>query len=172
MARDLSVEIVGAGELRDLSRALRKQADGRERTKELRRGLRDVGKPLVPAIRSRIRAMPSRGESRRRGRKSLRAEMARSVTLQVRTSGTRAGVSVFMSPKKMPDGKRALPGYFEQVPGKTRLRHPVFGDRETWVTQSVPAAGYFTHTIRPAEEQAVQAARKVVDRTARRIEDS
>jgi hypothetical protein len=171
MARDLSVEVVGAEELRDLSRALRKQADGKERTKELRQGLRDVGRPMVPAIRAKIRGLPSKGESRRRGRKSLRAEMARSVTLQVRTSGRSAGVSVFMSPKKMSDGRKALPAYFEQTPGHTRLRHPVFGT-DTWVTQGVPAAGYFTYTIRPAEQQAVRAARAVIDRTARQIEDS
>jgi hypothetical protein len=164
--------VVGAEDLRRLSRDLRAQADGKERMKQLRKELRGVAKPLVPAIRGAINRLPSKGESRRRGRRPLRKEMARAVTLQVRTSGRQAGGAVFMNPKRMPDGKKSLPGYFERIPGKTRLRHPVFGDRENWVqNQNVPAGGYFTRTVRPVERQAVERAQEVIERMAGEIED-
>jgi len=170
---DPVVRVRTGRDLADLTRALRREADGKARLKELRKGLREPGKEIAKAVRGNIRTLPSKGESRRRGRKSLRAEMARSVTLQVRTSGRQAGVNVFMSPKKMPTGKKALPSYFERRPGYERLRHPVFGDRETWVqNQNVPPQGYFTRTIRPVERRAVEAVQRVIDETARRVEGS
>lgn len=162
--------VVGGGELRDLTRELRKQADGKERAKELRSRLRTEAKPLVPAIKSNLRSLPSKRQSRARGRPSLRGQLARSVTLQVRTSGRGAGVSVFMNPRKMPEGKKGLPGYFENLPGKAMLRHPVFGSRDVWVRQYMPPAGYFTRAIGPLEERTVKGIRRVVDDMARKIE--
>ena len=172
MPRGVSVTVVGADELRDVSRAIRRSSDSRALAKRFRKELTGAAKPMVPAVKSAIRRIPSQRESRRRGRKSLRAQMARSVTLQVRTSGRSAGVAVFMNPKKMPDGMKALSGYFERIPGKERLRHPVFGDRDTWVQQRVPYAGYFTYTTRPAAQQAQERLRQVVDDIAREIEDA
>lgn len=164
------VRVIGGRDLAALSRALRRQADGRERQKQLRKALTGKARPLVPAIRANIRALPSRGESRRRGRKSLRRELARAVTLQVRTSGRKAGVSVFMNPRKMPDGKKSLPAYFEHKPGYTVLRHPIFGDKATWVQQVPPIPGYFTRTIGPVEREATQACQEVVEQMAAEIE--
>jgi hypothetical protein len=163
---------VSSQQLAALTRTLRQTAEGKELLKQLRKDLRRQAQPMVPAVRSSIRGLPSRGESRRRGRKSLRAEMARAVTLQVKTSGRGAGISVFMSPKKMPDGKKGLPGYFERIPGKERLRHPVFGNREVWVqAQNVPPGGYFTRTVRPAEARVRAAIETTVNDLVRRIED-
>ena len=171
MTGGLRVDVDGGQELRELSRALRRHADGKALTKRLRTEMRGVAKPLVPAIRRNIKSMPSKGESRRRGRRKLRTELSRSLTLQVRTSGRSAGVAVFMSPKKMPDGKKALPSYLERRPGYMRLRHPVFGDPDLWVQQRVPPAGYFTRAVGPAERNAQQRIRAVVDAIANEIED-
>lgn len=169
----MRARVTGTDELRELARALRRQADGRTRQRELATGLRGAARPLVPIIRTNIKSLPSRGESKRRGRKSLRTEMAGTVTLEVRTSGRSAGVSVFINPRKMPDGKKSLPGYFEGVPGKLLLRHPVFKrpDRPApWVLQSTPSAGFFTRSIGPAAERAVREAQAVIERMAREIE--
>lgn len=174
------VRVVGGQDLARVTRALRQQADGRQRKKELTDALRAEGKKVVPEVRRAIKALPSKGESRRRGRygkasrrKGLRQELSRSVTLQVRTSGSRAGVSVFMNPRKMPDRAKGLPGYFERIPGKERLRHPVFGDRETWVqNQNVPPQGYFTRAVAPVERRAVERCQQIVEQAAREIEDA
>jgi hypothetical protein len=157
----------GAEKLRALSKDLRRQADGKERAKLLRRELRDVAKPYVPQLRSAIHALPSHGESARRGRMSLRAQLARSVTLQVRTSGRRAGVSIFMSPRKMPSGMKALPMYMEATPGYTRWQHPVYG-HDAWVTQRPHP--YFTRTTQSVDRMVGRAANRVVEATAKDLE--
>jgi hypothetical protein len=76
-----------------------------------------------------------------------------------------------MSPKKMPDGTKGLPGYFERIPGKERLRPPVFGNRDVWVQQRTPPGGYFTRGLRGLEDDARDAVQEVIERMAREIED-
>ena len=170
--RSISIEVGGGRQLAELTRALRRQADGKARAKKLRKELTAAAKPLVPAVRGKIRGLPSQGENARRGHPWLRREMARSVTLQVRTRGRRAGVSVFMNPRRMPTGKKGLPAYFEGIGKRRQLRHPVFGDTDTWVAQPVPPAGYFTTAARPVERRAFNAVERVLAFTAREIEDS
>lgn len=169
--RSIHVRVEGVEQLTQLHRALRGQADGKERIKQLRKELVKAAKPLIPAIRANIKSIPSRGQSRRRGRKPLRTRLSQSLTTQIRFRGPRAGIYVFMNPRKMPDGQKALPGYFETVPGKTRFRHPVFGNREVWVQQNPPQPGYFTRAIEGTERQVARNIERVLDETARSIED-
>lgn len=164
------VRVAGAQQLRQLSKDLRKHEDGKEIRAQLRTELRETATPLVPAVRARILAIPSKEQNRRRGRPSLRRQMARTVTLRIRTAGDDSGVTVFVDARKMPPGKRSLPGYFEQVPGKERLRHPTFG-RSPWVTQRVPAGGYFTRTVAPAENEVRRRLAGIIDRVANEIEN-
>lgn len=162
---------MGARQLTDLHTALRRQADGKQRVKELRKALTTAAKPLVPAIRANIRSMPSQGESRRRGRPTLRSRLNRSVTTQVKFRGQGAGVFVFMNPRKMPDKQKGLPGYFEMLPGKSRLRHPVFGNPDVWVTQYVPPQGYFTRALEDVEGRVARNVERVIENTRRAIEE-
>jgi hypothetical protein len=93
--------------------------------------------------------------------------MARSVTVKVRTSGKRAGVALFMNPRRMADGTKSLPAYFEATPRYERLRHPVFGT-DVWVTQRPHP--YFTRTVRAADRQLLRAADAIIDRTRKEVE--
>lgn len=173
MARTNAVQVAGRDELRDLYRALRRQSDSKARVKKLRRDLTLAAKPIVPIVKANIRTMPSQGESARRGRAPLRRRMAKSVTLQVKFTGRdQAGVYVFMNPRKMPDQQKALPGYFELLPGKTRFRHPVFGNTDKWVQQIVPQQGYFTRSLGDVEDRAATMVAQIIEETARDIEDS
>lgn len=158
----------GADKLRELARDLRREADGKERAKELRRELREIAKPFVPELRAAILRIPSKGQSAKRGRPSLRRAAARSVTLQVRTGGKRAGVSIFMNPRKMPDGMKALPMYLEATPGYARWRHPTFGNRDAMVTQRPHP--YFTKTVSAAGRMASRSADRIVETTAKNLE--
>lgn len=169
--RRMQVEVVGARQLTELHTALRRQADGKQRVKDLRKALNQAAKPLVPAIRSNIRSMPSQGESRRRGRKTLRSRLSRSVTTQVKFRGRGAGVFVYMNPRKMPDRQKGLPGYFEMLPGKSRLRHPVFGNTDVWVTQYVPPEGYFTRALDGTERRVARNVERVIEETKRDVEE-
>lgn len=161
---------VDSAQLRMLSRDLRRIAGGKERAKVLRKELREIAKPIVPLVRAAIRAIPSKGQSaaRRRPKPSLRRLLARSVTLQVRPTGRRAGVSVFMNPRRMPDGTKSLASYFEGTPRYSRLRHPVMGNRQVWVNQR--AHPYFSRTVGASQAQAKAAMDRVVEATIREVE--
>lgn len=168
------IEIQGGEQLRQLARELRRLEDGRDRVAQLRRNLKAAAQPLVPAIKAAARSLPSQGQNRARGRRSTRAQLASSVTLQVRTSGRLAGVSVFMNPRKMPDGKKSLPMYFERTPGYLVLRHPTFGRRDgprDWQNQIPATQGYFSRAITGVDERAERACRAVMEQTARELED-
>lgn len=125
----MSLSLRGGAELAKISRELRTVGNGREIRKQLTRELRVAARPMVPAVRASIRAIPNSG-----GQSSgLRDRMAKATRLRVNTVGRNAGVAVLVDGKKMPAGQKALPSYME---GRNRRpwRHPVFGT-DTWVTQ-------------------------------------
>jgi len=118
---DISVR--GAEQLEKLGRQLRAAGD-----KDLRRetlaGLRAATKPIRAAIREYdVRHLPQRG--------GLNRVMARSrITTQVRTSGRNPGIRL------------ATKTHDPRI-DQGRLRHPVYGHQDRWVTQRVEP-GYFS----------------------------
>lgn len=120
--------------LREVTRSLRGLEDGKELRKQLRKNITAAAKPTVPAIRSKVRALPSKNESQREG-PGLRASIAKATRLQVQMSGRYAGVTIRVDPKKMPAGMHNLPGYLEGAPPFQRWRRPVYGNRNAYVTQ-------------------------------------
>lgn len=118
-------------DLRVISAELRRM-DDREVTSRFRRDLRVAAAPLVPAVRSSAMAIPSRQTHGKRT--GLRRDIARAVTLRVRTAGKLASVAIFVDGRKMPDREGALPQYMEGT--RPRWRHPVFGNPDVWVVQS------------------------------------
>lgn len=158
-------------DLRELSRTLRQQVDGKERLKAMRAELKTAAAPMVPAVRSAIRAIPNTSNAQRsragRRRPGMRTALARAVTLQIRMSGRRAGVSIYMNPRRMADGTKSLPGYFEATPKYTRFRHPVFGN-DAWVAQRPQP--YFTRTVKAADKQMTRAVDAIIERIRREVE--
>lgn len=160
MARDLQFRIEEGEQLAELIRALKDLEDGKEIAKRLRRGLREAARPMVPAVRQAVLALPSSGLNARRGRQSLRRSVAKATALRVRTSGKRPGVVVWVNPRRMPAGQRNLPAYMEGLRPFHRWRHPVYGDEDTWVTQA--PTPYFYRAIRPHEDRVADAGREVI----------
>jgi hypothetical protein len=161
------LRVEGLHELEALRRDLLQQADGRERTLALRRELREAARPMLLKVRSSILSTRSKNQNARRGRPSLRMEISKAATLEVRTA-RHPSVSVFINPRKMPDGKKALPEYYEGSPPYTRWRHPLFNNRDYWyMIQPKP---YFTDEVRDAEIRASKACQTVIDQTARDLE--
>lgn len=164
MPRNLRVE--GAGELRGLARQLKGIEARKDIMRELRKALRAAGRPMVPAVRASVLSLPSRGESARRGRRSLRRSIASATRLDVNTGGARAGVTVRVHPRKMPDGQRALPALLEGADGP--WRHPLFGNREVWMSQA--AHPYFAPAVNPLIPRAERLAEDALDNVADQIE--
>lgn len=167
LERDL-LRVQGAEQLRRLSRDLRQLEDGREIRKDLVRNLKAVANEVVRAERAAVLALPSKGENARRGRRPLRRRFASATQARVRPSGRDAGVSVLINPKRMPEGQHNLPAYWNRERGYERLRHPVFGDEDTWVQQ--PVHPWFYETARPYEAEAPRRLIGVLNAVARDLE--
>ncbi len=116
--------VTGQGELRRLARDLRNPAIPRQIREELRRELMDVGRDGARQVRAAVLATPSKGQSARQGRRSLRRKIASSVEVKVRVS-TRPGVIIWENPARMPPREGSLLAYYE---GIGRWRHPTFGE--------------------------------------------
>lgn len=160
--------ISGRREVARLARDLRAMEDGRELNDELRKELGSVAAGGVRAVRASIRAIPSKGQSARMGRRSLRAEMARAVEGKVRTT-RRPGLIVWVNPARMPPGKKNLPAYMEGAPPFQRWRKPTFG-HSPWRTQA--PRPYFDRAVRPIADDAQRAGEAALDYIANKIGDS
>jgi hypothetical protein len=162
----MRVTIGGSDDLRRLNKQLRQQADGKELVKELRTGLREVLVPIRDQVKAAYRSAPSgRGKAGRRGG-SLRGLLAKATGVEVRTTGKMAGARLRVDGRKMPPGMRSLPAYWEGY--KRPWRHPVHGDRDTWVTQQ--AHPTFDRTVEPHEDDARRAVEQVLDGVRRKLE--
>lgn len=150
----IGVEVRGGKDLQRISRQLRHVGNGREIRKRMTKELRASARPMVPAVRASIGAIPATS-----GKSSgLRRRLSRATRLRVSTVGRNAGVSVLVDPKKMPEGEKALPKNME---GLKRWRHPVFGNRDMWVQQK--AHPFFFRAVRPLGSKSRRAINKVLD---------
>jgi hypothetical protein len=166
----VQIELLDTGDLKALNKALKAHEDGKELRKQLSKELRAAVRPMVPAIRAAWLAAPSHGHDTatrgRQGAPDLRKLLARSTRAQVRLTGKEAGVRVRTDGRKMPDRMKSLPAYAEGI--KPRWRHPVFGNRDAWVTQR-PFPRFYA-TARPDEARAREAVEAAVDKIRRQLE--
>lgn len=77
-------------------------------------------------------------------------------------------VTVFIDREKMPDGKAALP----VLTAKREWRHPVFGNKNVWVSERA-RAGWFSKAVRQQADRAVppelkSAIERLINDSARR----
>jgi hypothetical protein len=84
--------------------------------------------------------------------------------MEVRTAGRAAGARVRVDGRKMGDRMGSLPSMYE---GETRWRHPVWGNRDVWVTQrSRPT---FYPVVRSQAGRVRSAVEKVVEEICHKI---
>lgn len=147
-------------DLKRISKELRRMND-KEIKKRFTREMRAAAKPIVPAVRTAIRNIPSkRGYSA----DGLRGRMAAATKLEVRTVGKDAGVRIRVDGRKMPDKQKALQSYMEGV--KPRWRHPVFG-HDVWVQQR--SHPYFFRTVDPLAARTQVQIFKAIDQVGKDI---
>lgn len=149
MAADLNV--YGAAKLDAVAHRL-KETDDKELRRELYRGIARAGKPLKAAVRQgALEALPKRG--------GLNAYVARSRT-NLKPLAGRGDAVVRLTTAKKGSDLRAI--------NRGRLRHPVFGNRKVWVTQSVPA-GWFQKSVESQHDEVRREVVKVLDEVAEKI---
>lgn len=128
------VRVTNTGQLLDLQRRLR--AAGNENLRRsMQRRVRRAAEPLRDDLKSTVRALPIRGKGGSRSGPSpttrpLRAAIAESIRISVRTTGGGAGARIWID-------RSALPSDFPnaaEVTNAPHWRHPVFGNRHAWAT--------------------------------------
>jgi hypothetical protein len=134
-----SVQIIGTGQLIELSRKL-KAAGGPKVKANFTRRIRRAAEPLKSDMQSTIRGLPIQAEPRKAGSRGgpsptsrpLRATVAQAVRLSVRTGGS-PGARLWVDRAALPKDLQDMPGAMNKPNG--RIRHPVFGNKRRWVNQ-------------------------------------
>jgi hypothetical protein len=162
----MQLTLVDVGDLKAASKALRRHADGKRLRKELIAELKAAAAPSVPRVKAAWLAVPSQGWL---STPDLRRQLAAATWIQARLTGKQAGVSVRTDGRKMPTGLKAVPGYAEDV-RRRPWRHPVYGNRQVWVTQRpFPGRPFFTAAA-VEEARGRRACNDAVDRVFEQIE--
>jgi hypothetical protein len=148
---------------RDLARITRelRRMDDKELLARFRKELRAAARPVVPLVRSSIRAIPS---SRPYSAAGLRGRMSASTALEIKTTGRQAAAIIRVDGRKMPAQAKALAAYMEG--SKPRWRHPVYG-RDVWVVQ--PPHPYFYRLMAFAGRGTRRAVNRVMDSISKDI---
>ncbi|HEY5990543.1 MAG TPA: hypothetical protein VIV12_29750 [Streptosporangiaceae bacterium] len=170
---DLTVTILDSGDLKALNRAFKKAADGKELRAELRTGLRNVLKPIVPEVRAAFKASPSMGHGgmsrKSRDRADLRVLLAKATRVEVKLTGRQAGARIRVDGRRMPDGLKGIPKAWE-AEGGARWRHPAWGNRNVWVQQR--SRPLFYRIVAPKGERAAKEIERVANRVVAKLERS
>jgi hypothetical protein len=111
-------EVYGAQQLFVVSKQLKAIGD-KELQASMRRRLRAAAAPVVLKVKAKAAEHST--------------TIPATIGLSMRYAGKRAGAYIISRKSKMPPGHEPLPGLFEY---KAKFRHPVYGDRENWVTQA------------------------------------
>ena len=148
----MTVSGEGAAQLRVVAQRLKAAGGGGGLRRDLLRGIKAAADPVLNDVRSAAGAeLPRTG--------GLAERVAGSkFSVQVRTGANTAGVRI-----------RGQSGWNIASMNRGVLRHPVFGNRDVWVTQSI-RPGWFDHPIEVKAEPIRLAVVAVVDDVARRLE--
>lgn len=144
-----SIQILGTGQLIQLSRRMRRAGGPRLRQNFSRR-IRRAAEPLHRDLQQAIRRQPLVSEGRKAGNRGgpspttrpLRATLAAGIRISVR-AGANPGARIWIDKSRLPDDVKNMPWLINDG----RVRHPVFGNRRRWATQWARPSGWWTKTV-------------------------
>jgi len=145
--------------------------DGRTVKNIFQRHLETAARPYPARVRASALAIPVKEHGKHTG---LRARIAGCVTLSSGTDADSAYASVWVDPRKMLPDYRTLPLYMQGVTGTRgqdyrRWRHPVYGNREVWVSQ--PSHPYFYQATAGLDRAAAEELRVALEDVTRKLEE-
>ncbi|MFH9761312.1 hypothetical protein ACH4MJ_04155 [Streptomyces anulatus] len=166
-----SFQILGTGQLLELQRRLRSAGHENIRS-SMQRRIRRAAEPLRDDLQSTIRGLSiqsaGRGSGKRGGRspttRPLRATIAGAIRISVRTGGN-PGARVWVDKGLLPPDLKNMP----QVINTGRVRHPVFGNRRRWATQTATPL-WWDKTVQRHQARMTAEVARVVGDVRRRIE--
>lgn len=127
----------------------------------LRKELRQAVRPLVARAKAKVRALPTHGVKHT----GLRRRVAAGVGVRVSTSRT-PGITITTSMRD--PSEAAIPRGMDSRVG---WRHPVFGNRDAWVTQHT-GGSWFRETFADGREEIQRDVRDVLERAADTVADA
>ncbi|MFG2276974.1 hypothetical protein ACGFNY_45365 [Streptomyces chartreusis] len=149
--------------LNALVRALRAEEDGKQLRKDLAKNMREALKPGAAEAKSSIMAMPT--QAARPVTPALRTAIAKKIRPEVKLGGRWSGARVKAFKTKNIRG-------FPNAPKRTNRaggwRHPVFGNRDVWVTQH-GKRDWFDDAFKGREGIYREAVEQAMEDMARRI---
>ncbi|MET9517039.1 hypothetical protein [Streptomyces sp. NPDC002994] len=165
-----SVQITGTGQLIQLNRRLR-AAGGPPLRQNMARRIRRAAEPLRNDLQDTMRGLTISSTGRSSGKRGgpspttrpLRATIAAAIRISVRTSGN-PGARVWIDYSSLPPDLRGMP----KVINTGRIRHPVFGNRRRWATQTATPL-WWDKTVRRHEPRMRAEVARVVDDVRRQL---
>lgn len=158
--------VITSDDVKNLAKVLRKVSP--ELGREMRRAIRVAAKPVITDMKSEIggNSMSGYGAGVHAydgptGPGGITAKMQASVRLRV-SSGR---VRIYVHTGVMGSANR-IPAFIDA--GKA-WRHPVYGNRRAWVSQTGSAKGWFTDTAQRHYPQISGDVRDVLDDIARKV---
>ncbi|MGH3095563.1 MAG: hypothetical protein ACRDMV_06130, partial [Streptosporangiales bacterium] len=121
----------------------------------------------VEDVKRAVRSTPSKGQSARQGRGSLRAAIAKATQVSVSTSASNPSIRIRVAASRFKGADRpaTLPKYFDGELGTFKdWAHPVFGNFENWV-HNQPSHAYFFNTLRGHADDFRRAVGEAIDDT-------
>lgn len=145
-----------------LVRALRAEEDGKQLRRELAKNMRAALRPGAAEAKSSIMAMSSAGL---RTGPALRSSIARKIRPEVKLGGRWSGARVKAFKTK---NIRNFPNAPKRTNRAGGWRHPVFGNRDVWVTQT-GKIDWFDDAFKGREGEYRTAVEQAMEDMARRI---
>jgi hypothetical protein len=166
-----SVQILGTGQLLELSRRLR-AASGAPIQRNMARRIRRAAEPLHRDLQDTVRTLPMRSQGRAAGKRGgpspttrpFRASIAAAIRISVRSSSN-PGARVFLDKGLLPPDINV--GAIARM-NEGRLRHPVFGNRSRWANQYTPSM-WWDKTVRNHTPRMQAEVARVIDDVRRQI---
>ncbi|MFD9225352.1 hypothetical protein ACFWDI_36330 [Streptomyces sp. NPDC060064] len=161
-----SVQIIGTGQLLELSRRL-KAAGGPRLKANFARRIRHAAEPLATGMQQTIRSLPIKADPRKAGKRGgpspttrpLRATVAGAVRISVRTGGN-PGARIWVDKGRLPADLRNMASAMNRPDG--RIRHPVFGNKKRWANQWTTPL-WWEKTVRAHRPRMEREVARVVD---------
>lgn len=148
-----------------LARALRAEEDGKQLRKELATNMREALKPAAAEAKSSIMAMGSSGIMPTAP--ALRSSISRKIRPEVKLGGRWSGARVKAFKTK---NIRNFPNAPKRTNRAAGWRHPVWGNRDNWVTQHGKIE-WFDRAFQGREGIYRAAVEQAMEDMARRIAD-
>ncbi|MFF3643376.1 hypothetical protein [Streptomyces sp. NPDC002564] len=166
------VRILGTGQLLELQRRLRSAGHENLRA-SMQRRVRRAAEPLRDDLQQTLGALPIRSEGRKAGGRGgpspttrpLRATIAAAIRISVRNTSGAAGARVWVDKGRLPPDLKNMASTINTG----RIRHPVFGNRRRWATQTA-SPPWWDSTVRKHMPRMEREVARVLDDVRRQLE--